>query len=276
MLLLLFFLLFSFASARYHLTDEILQSVRKECEAVQELTCSEHHGILVVDWKKELKHDQFYNFNEHARERITGELALKLIKSLKIIKPKRRITILPISNIDGRRHAENGAPCQRKNSNGVDINRNFQMTSTKHKYARWSEEYEGAHPLSEKESQLIASILKKGVKRYVNVHSGEYSLYCPYDSTLQKPKNQKTMLKNLKEWGKFCSVCTVGSAAEKSSYKAYGTSVDFATHIGVPEAYTFEIFGQKGSCEQSFNPVPKRMKFLLKRWMRIFRKVIAT
>jgi murein tripeptide amidase MpaA len=129
-----------------------------------------------VNWNKHLAYDQLYSFNEHARERITGELALQLIKKLKKMKPNRRITIIPILNTGGRRKVENGAPCTRKNNNGVDINRNFQMTSTQHKYARWSEEYEGERPLSEKESQLIASILKKGVKRYVNVHSGEFSL----------------------------------------------------------------------------------------------------
>lgn len=38
-------------------------------------------------------------------------------------------------------------------------------------------------------------------------------------------------------------ICHTGSAAEVSFYKAYGTSVDYAIHNDVPEAYTFEVFG---------------------------------
>lgn len=270
------FLFFTTCYGRYHSTEELLQKIRDECDLVAQLSCSDVNGILVVDYNKHLPYDQLYSFNEHGRERVTGELALKLIYKLKRFTPSKRVTIVPVLNIFGRKSVDQGHDCMRKNENGVDINRNFQMT-VHHKYSRLSEEYEGEHSLSEKESRLIADLLKQGVKRYVNVHSGEFSLYSPYDSNLRKPKNYDTMTRNLQEWRKLCPVCKTGSAASVSSYKAYGTSVDYAINIGVPEAYTFEIYGGKGpSCKRIFNPKPQHMRLLLSRWLRIFQKVLMT
>jgi hypothetical protein len=220
------------------------------------LTCETINGILVVDWLKDERpnRDEFWVFNEHARERITGELALEIIQSLHILKPMKRITIIPVLNVWGRQKVEEGDTCLRKNSNGVDTNRNYQI-NTKHHYDTFSEEYEGPHPISEKESQLVSSILKDGVKRYINIHSGEYSMYMPYDSNTNVPPHAKQMRSVLKRIQPLCPQCAAGNAAKVSTYKAYGTSVDYAIRIGVPEAYTFEIYGANSyDCHIMFNP----------------------
>ena len=68
--------------ATYHTTDYILGRVRLLCALNSRMTCTEHEGILVLDWDAERSPDQLWVFNEHARERITGELALAIINDL--------------------------------------------------------------------------------------------------------------------------------------------------------------------------------------------------
>ena len=252
---LLFLLyLISPTQSLYHHTDHILDRIQFNCVFIKDLSCEWKNDILVVDWLKDQPRDQLWVFNEHARERITAEVALNVIQSLNSFKPEKRITIIPILNIWGRKEVEKGNTCLRKNSNGVDTNRNYQIKE-KHHYNENSEEYEGPHPLSEKETQLVSSILKDGVKRYINVHSGEFSMYMPYDSNSIRPPHADKMIHFLKTIHPLCSQCKSGSAASVSFYKAYGTSVDYAIRIGVPEAYTFEIYGQETfRCENMFNP----------------------
>jgi hypothetical protein len=234
--------------------------------------CTEHDDILIVDWRPDLPRDTLLVFNEHARERVTGELALEVIDRLTQWNPNRRVTIIPILNVWGRKHVEAGYPCTRKNENGVDPNRNYQMVE--HKYSWYSEEYEGEHPLSEKESQLVSSLLM-GVRRYVNVHSGEFSLYMPYDGRVDRPPNAEIMENNLRRWAKYCLECTVGQAAKKSFYKAYGTSCDWAIAHGVLEAYTFEIYGNNAySCVSMFNP--RKLQLTFETWLPIMKDVLST
>lgn len=113
------------ASCFYHTTDAILKAIQLECTMVTDLTCDMHGDILVVDWKKHKPKGVVWAFNEHARERITGELALEMVQELKTLNPDTRITIVPIVNAWGRKRVEQGKRCQRKNRNGVDTNRNY-------------------------------------------------------------------------------------------------------------------------------------------------------
>lgn len=259
--------------AAYHKTNTLLTRIKLTCALTEQLQCRMVDDILVVDWNAHETPDTLLVFNEHARERVTGELALKVIHKLKRWKPSKRVTIVPVLNVWGRKQVEKGHPCVRKNRRGVDTNRNFQ--GTPHHYGKASEEYEGDHPLSEKESQLVAQILDQGVQRYVNVHSGEASIYMPYDGSTDRPAHYDTMKRNIDNWGALCNDCVVGPAAKVSSYRAYGTSVDYAVHSGVPEAYTFEIFGQNSrSCERMFNPKPSELENVLAKWTSIFKEVV--
>lgn len=256
----------------YHSTDQILSRIRQECEVEVDLSCNMHGDILVVDWKKELPRGVVWSFNEHARERITGELALEMVLELKKLKPKHRVTIVPIVNVWGRKQVEAGRICQRKNKNGVDPNRNYPPKKVHH-YARYSEEYEGPHPLSEPETKLVSKLLV-GATRYVNVHSGEYSLYMPWDSLKTRPPHYERMQAQLERYRKHCKECKVGPAAITSYYRAFGSSVDYAIQIGVPEAYTFEIFGALSSnCAHMFNPQGEMEANILNKWKPI---MIAT
>lgn len=281
MLQLFFLLLFasSTSSTSYHKTDVLLTRVKLMCATTPELTCEKKNDILVVNWNKHKQGDTtLLVFNEHAREKVTGELALHIIRNLRRWRPEGRITIIPCLNAYGRRQVDAGQTCVRKNKRGVDTNRNFQTSKNRHHYPKDSEEWEGKHPLSEKESQLVASLLLQGVKRYVNVHSGEFSIYMPYDSRVNVlPPNHKVMEKNIHRWSKMgCPQCAVGAAASTSFYRAYGTSVDFAIENDVPEAYTFEIYGdEQASCEKMFNPSPSKLGDILHQWSKIIHDVVT-
>ena len=131
-MILLFLILVSFVNA-YHQTDDLILKIISECEKTPELTYYMHEDIPVIDWRKDLSPDILWTFNEHARELITAELALEMIMELKYIKPERRVTIVPVVNVWGRKHVEKGNPCQRTNVNGVDTNRNYPQKII-HKY----------------------------------------------------------------------------------------------------------------------------------------------
>lgn len=239
----------------YHSTDFILNKFNMYCKLVPDLSCEWHDDILVVDWMKQKPMDQLWVFGEHAREKITSEIAFHTLKDVINMKPDKRITIIPVLNVWGRKQVDKGNHCLRKNKNGVDTNRNYQIQE-KHHYDISSDEYEGPHPLSEKETQLVSSLLLSGVKRYINVHSGEYSMYMPYDSNSSPPPHADRMRQVLNILHEQCSQCVYGSAATVSTYKAFGTSVDYAIKNGIPEAYTFEVYGQiASSCEKMFNPL---------------------
>ena len=269
------------AEKSYHSTDTLLTRIKLKCAMVPQLSCHMKDDILVVDWNKHVsnKSDVLLVFNEHARERITGEIALKVIHKLRKWQPKKRVTIIPVLNVYGRKRVESGHPCQRKNERGVDTNRNYQMRGVnEHHYAKNSEEFEGPHPLSEKESKLVSSLLLNGVKRYFNVHSGEKSIYMPYDSRVGvRPKNYDVMLKNIKKWAQKCPECAVGTAASTSFYRAYGTSVDWAVDHGTPEAYTLEVYGDASwDCGRMFNPNKRDLGAVLKQWSGILKDMIFT
>lgn len=254
-------------TAHYHTTDAIFSKVK----LLKTFNISYYEDIMVVDINSHLPRDVLIVANEHARERITGEVALYFLQ--KLHKPKRRITVIPVLNVWGRKRVEHGHPCLRKNSQGVDTNRNFQLNQQLHHYLRHGEEYEGPYPLSEKESKLIADILNEGVQTYINIHSGEYSIYIPYDGQTIKPPHYKKRLQKIKGLKKKCPMCKIGQASVTSFYKAFGTSVDYATNIGVPEAYTFEVYGSNSArCNRAFNP--KNTNQTLLRWVDILYSII--
>jgi len=269
-LLFLLLQLVSVSSIDYHATDSVLKTMVSYCSD-SHLSCSWHDDILVLDWNPHRDPDQLWVFNEHARERITAEIALGAVKDLLITRPNKRITIIPVLNVWGRKQVDSGRKCLRKNRNGVDTNRNYQLYD-KHPYPRWSEEYEGPSALSEKESQLVARFLNNGIQRYINVHSGEFSMYMPYDHSDNTPPHAEQMKTFLDALHSLCPECARGSAATTSSYKAYGTSVDYAIQVaGVPEAYTFEVYGEfTADCEAMFNPMTTlEYKRVIKMWKQI-------
>lgn len=261
------------AAAKYHSTETLLNQVQQHCHGP--LACRFEGDVLLTDWSHgQASKRVFLVFNEHARERVTGELALHVIERLHEWQPTVNVTIVPVLNVWGRKQVEHGHPCLRKNRHGVDPNRNYQMPVNRHRYSRHSEEYEGRRPLSEDTSKLVVRELTT-TDRYVNIHSGEFSLYMPYDSRVKRPPHWRQMHDKLNEWRKWCSKCAVGAAAKTSFYKAYGTSVDWAIDHGVSEAYTFEIYGKETrDCAKMFNPSDSELEDILDMWTPILRNAL--
>ena len=93
------------------------------------------------------------------------------------------LQILPMENVNGRDKVEAGALCERKNGRGVDTNRNWDIDwGKKEKDYNPDEEFPGKAPHSEPEVKILHDLAKE-IRPHVwlNVHSGMYALFTPYD-----------------------------------------------------------------------------------------------
>ncbi|KXZ54924.1 hypothetical protein GPECTOR_4g996 [Gonium pectorale] len=162
------------------------------------------------------------------------------------------VKLIPVENVDGRQEWERGALCLRKSAKGVDLNRNYPFGFVRE--GSRSEMYGGPHPFSEPQSRLIARLALDSVsaghgvpKTYVNVHSGEWAVYSPWDSKAAVGPGMPADLSDLLlKSGDVCR-CMAGPAGAVSNYLAYGTGMDFMyTQLGVPYALTYEVFGGSG------------------------------
>jgi hypothetical protein len=143
----------------------------------------------------------------HAREVISSEaarsIAEKLINGYRGGDPlyvnmlaTRDVWIVPDLNPDGRLAFEAGASAQRKNMNGVDLNRNFT-----HRWGQYpndqstsSDTYCGPNVLSEKESSSLWSLLHE-IGKFSNLlcavdfHSGAPTILPPWSSPIDNRDN---------------------------------------------------------------------------------------
>lgn len=241
------------------------------------------------------------NFGQHGREMITSEVALRLLSalagehqlrglhksSLKYILQKLIIKVVPMENLNGRRIVEAGKLCERKNGRGVDINRNWSVDwGKKEKDYDPSEEYPGAAPFSEPETQIMRNLAHSFRPHlWVNVHSGMEALFMPYDHKNTTPNGatahlMKLMLEKLNLL--HCkNNCVVGSGGGSVGYLAHGTSTDYMYEIvKVPMAFTFEIYGERNAssddCFKMFNPTDSAVfETVLENWCTAFFRVFV-
>eukprot|EP01024_Parvocaulis_polyphysoides_P051502 TRINITY_DN50739_c0_g1_i1.p1 TRINITY_DN50739_c0_g1~~TRINITY_DN50739_c0_g1_i1.p1 ORF type:complete len:468 (+),score=48.16 TRINITY_DN50739_c0_g1_i1:183-1586(+) len=227
------------------------------------------------------------NYGQHGREIITCEAALYLLDMLMDLDRMRDsvkhrpngeqiealldntvFKVIPMENVQGRRKVENGEWCLRKNGRGVDTNRNWDINfGKKEKDYDPYEEYPGKHPFSEPESQIIMQVVQDFEPHvWINVHSGTYALFMPYDHMASIPNvtgsaEQLTMLKQLNEI--VCEKkCAVGSGGQAVGYLAHGTATDYVYEkMKVPLSFTWEIYGDEkasyNECFKMFNPINK-------------------
>ncbi|KAI8474965.1 MAG: Zn-dependent exopeptidase [Monoraphidium minutum] len=225
------------------------------------------------------------DFGQHGREFITSEVGLQFLRTLtnstlldaaagsaRRAARLRRILdacafeILPMENVGGRDLVESGRLCERKNGRGVDTNRNWGVHwGVKEKDYDPSEEFPGRAPHSEPEVQIImkqAKALKPHV--WLNVHSGMYALFTPYDHKPIVPEGEgqaaaMRMLQRINELS--CKgECALGSGGKSVGYLAHGTATDYMYDVlKVPLAFTWEIYGDTAApfedCFRMFNPV---------------------
>jgi Zinc carboxypeptidase len=89
------------------------------------------------------------------------------------------VQILPLENVSGRKYVEDsGDLCERKNGNGVDINRNWNIDwGVKEADYQASEEEPGAKPFSEPETRIIRDLAQAFAPHvWLTVHSG--AIFC--------------------------------------------------------------------------------------------------
>ncbi|KAI8475262.1 MAG: hypothetical protein J3K34DRAFT_485836 [Monoraphidium minutum] len=227
------------------------------------------------------------DFGEHGREYISSEVGLAFLGALanssaldaaaggaRRAARLRRILeacafkILPMENTKGRDMVEGGQLCERKNGRGVDPNRNWGVDwGKKEKDYDPNEENPGKAPHSEPEVQIIMREAKAFQPHvWLNVHSGMYALFTPYDHKAQVPEGPGTeaslrMLRRINELS--CGGrCVVGSGGKSVGYLAHGTATDYMYEVlKVPLAFTWEIYGDPGApfedCFRMFNPLTR-------------------
>ena len=313
----------------YHNPSAIISELRGLCSHVDHFHCFEDRSIpyVVVDGVDGSVHDVMFA-GMHAREVVASETALALIRRLSdpTDKPPHNLIIVPIQNIPMMKRVWSGEFDLRKNSNGgtrltrapptlltvlrvffffclpVDLNRQGTTAGSEaceheYPYAGQRDPYKeaksqrGKGPMSEPESQMLLHVLRKfaPIRVALNTHSGEHSVYYPYDAAYGVPvphedayneKIQRVVRHHL------CPECErehhFGSASMHSSYQAFceskaqsppiaprpqtrnastGTVSDYIVFHNLAEfAFTLEVYGRydTNSIFAMFNPTSQR------------------
>eukprot|EP00397_Hematodinium_sp_SG-2012_P038876 GEMP01042361.1.p1 GENE.GEMP01042361.1~~GEMP01042361.1.p1 ORF type:complete len:414 (+),score=87.04 GEMP01042361.1:219-1460(+) len=201
--------------------------------------------------------------NEHARELITGDSCVYTVKALcdqpeidskvrhdaGIALVHTNFTLICNANPTQRRVVENGTnDCQRTNSNGVDLNRNFGRTWEKTADdSELDETYPGTHEFSEAESRIIRDIaLGNPPDTFLSIHSGTLAVLATDAFTHEAESNN---IKRDKELGiaqnlarRACGHCPNGDASEVL-YMAHGTDMDYMYQQFCAFSLAVEIWG---------------------------------
>jgi len=195
-------------------------------------------------------------FGEHARELISPESALGLVRSLcgtgdqsdlakETLAKGVEFVIVPNANPQGRKQVEEGYYCKRTNENGVDLNRNW---GDEHRNGRTEgdEAYPGSEGFSEPETQALRDLVdaeKPDV--FLSVHSGSYLLGASPGYGASPPENGEMINRVLKPISdKYChGNCAYGGLYDVIGYNAGGCDIDYIhERSGVPYAFTWEIY----------------------------------
>lgn len=211
-------------------------------------------------------------FGEHGRERVTSELALRILarycplcKQHTTVPPEldaAELILIPVLNEHGRRTVEQGHDCWRLNERGVDLNRNYRYKWGVHDASTLHEEEScGRAPLSEFETRAVDAVVARfNPIAYLSVHSGDSAVVVPWDARADgEPVSKFVSDAAYKVAQAHCVGCPVGSAATLFGYQAYGTAVDHMLAVrNVPLALTIEVWrGNETFCKDMFNPLTK-------------------
>lgn len=206
------------------------------------------------------KKKAFFVFGEHARELISPETALVLLKNLcgqgdsmnadlvsKVL-GSWSFVILPNGNPKSRVKVEAGEYCKRTNEDGVDLNRNFGDDHRNAQLAGKDDEMNpGPNGFSEPESQIVKDlVLEEKPDIFLSIHSGAYLLGTPWGYTPNKKvENEQQMMEVLKPISeKFCNGdCPYGDLAGMIGYKSEGCDIDWVKEtLDTPFVFTWEIY----------------------------------
>ncbi len=147
----------------------------------------------------------FYNSMHHAREVMTSEVGIDIVKSLvegygsddKVTNwvDRNEIWVIPMFNVDGNNKVWSGSSMWRKNVRGgygVDINRNYPEgwgSCNGSSGSRWSETYRGASAGSEPETQAMMKFVSQ-IKPVFSISYHSYSELVLYPLGCQGRKTE--------------------------------------------------------------------------------------
>lgn len=197
-------------------------------------------------------------FGEHARELITVESGLHLLrtlcgqgdfeKSASQALDMMSFVIVPNANPSGRVEVDKGKLCKRTNGNGVDLNRNWGELHRDGSLAGTDDETApGPSGFSEAESQMLRDIVHaEKPDLFLSVHSGSFLMSMPYGYTPGvRPKNADAMAEVLESVSATHTMgeCPHGPLAEVIGYESHACDIDYASEVvGVPYSFNWEIY----------------------------------
>lgn len=217
----------------------------------------------------------------HAREHLTGEMALYVLRMLTThygrdtelgqrvtrIVDDRRIWIIPMVNPDGLQYDLTGNPFRqwRKNRQpngtgkpvGTDLNRNYAYMWHRATASKASQNYRGRRPFSAPETRAIRDFVlsrrvggRQRIRTHVSFHTaGEYVLW-PYGYTYRDVPRDMTRLdaRTFAAMGRHMA-STNGYRPRQSSdmYPTYGDQIDWMYATQRIFSFTFEMFPRNGS-----------------------------
>jgi hypothetical protein len=203
-------------------------------------------------------------FGEHARELITVESALDLVRTFCGDGPNAEaaahvlesveLVLVPNANPLSRKQVESGMYCKRTNEDGVDLNRNWGDQHRDERFIkkmRGEEVYPGPHGFSEPEAKILRDLVgEEKPDIYLSVHSGAHLLGIPYGySSGAKPDNAADMLEILRPISKnHCNACPYGNLAQIVGYENGGCDIDYVQEQHhTTYVFTWEIYAGPSS-----------------------------
>jgi hypothetical protein len=241
------------------------------------------------------------NFGEHGRELISSEVALAVMKAIDMdaaSEPHQKLfiafllthaelKITPLLNVWSHVRVEEGHACERKNANGVDLNRNWNYLWSGPEDASaqaqrrapipQDEQYPGPSAFSEFESRTLRDLATEfRPDLYINYHSGIREMYCGWDHRQELIPNAEEVLRLLNHMNTRCQ-CAVGGAGIIGGYVVFGGSMDYLyDKVGVDYSITVEVYGgpstqvSASDCYRYFNPHTKELlDQTTQEWMRM-------
>merc|ERR1719389_696108 len=199
----------------------------------------------------------FYLFGEHARELISPETGLELVKTLcgqnPTLSDKARdalkdseFEIVVNGNPNSRSKVEQGDFCLRVNENGVDLNRNWDEKWEPNPDLAPQDTNPGPGPVSEPETRVFKQLVSDyDPTNFLTVHSGTRGMYMPwaYDMEHLAQRNEPQMMQILKTLDKDHCECPFGAAGKEVGYSCPGTCLDWVyDKLNCSYSFAFEIY----------------------------------
>jgi hypothetical protein len=249
----------------FHTSDELsqeLQRLSSSCPGLSVETKTSPGGEVSIDIASLKKPDasptnkMYFLFGEHARELISPESGLYMLKTLcgetstseyaNGVLDDTEFRVVLNGNPHSRRKVEDGDFCLRVNENGVDLNRNWDEKWEPSPEFSPADTNPGKNPFSEPETRIFRDdVSNYRPSSFVTIHSGTLGMYMPwaYDMEHLAQRNNKAMMNMLRELDEDYCQCPFGAAGREVGYSCPGTCLDYVyDELNTSYSFAFEIY----------------------------------